>query len=64
MASTDRNFHGRNYFNAHDRTGDVYLISGFGVYPNLSAARTLSWTPKRGRPPRSLGFVGWMDRAP
>ncbi|MGW0045315.1 hypothetical protein [Rhodococcus sp. NPDC003348] len=35
VASTDRNFYDRNYFNAHDRTGDVYLISGFGVYPNL-----------------------------
>lgn len=36
VASTDRNFYDRNYFNAHDRTGEVYLISGFGVYPNLS----------------------------
>ncbi len=36
VSSTDRNFYDRNYFNAHDRTGDIFLISGFGVYPNLS----------------------------
>src|SRR5690606_39020132 len=36
VASTDRNFYDRNYFNAHDRTGEIFLISGFGVYPNLS----------------------------
>ncbi|MCC6224868.1 MAG: hypothetical protein IT195_00500 [Microthrixaceae bacterium] len=34
-ASSDRNFYDRWYFNAHDRTGDVYLITGAGVYPNL-----------------------------
>ena len=36
VSSTDRNFYDRNYFNAHDRTGDIFLITGFGVYPNLS----------------------------
>lgn len=35
VGSTDRNFYDRNYFNAHDRTGDVFLISGFGIYPHL-----------------------------
>lgn len=33
--SSDRNFYDRSYFNAHDRTGDVFLISGIGYYPNL-----------------------------
>jgi hypothetical protein len=33
--SSDRNFYDRCYFNAHDRTGDVFLITGLGVYPNL-----------------------------
>lgn len=32
---SDRNFYDRCYFNAHDRTGDVFLITGGGVYPNL-----------------------------
>ncbi|MFI5040823.1 MAG: hypothetical protein ACHQNA_03065 [Acidimicrobiales bacterium] len=33
--TSDRNFYDRCYFNAHDRTGDVFLITGLGVYPNL-----------------------------
>ena len=33
--STDRNFYDRSYFNAHDRTGDLFLITGIGYYPNL-----------------------------
>ncbi len=35
VASSDRNFYDRCYFNAHDRTGDIFLITGLGVYPNL-----------------------------
>ncbi|HEY2428152.1 MAG TPA: hypothetical protein VGI06_04410, partial [Acidimicrobiales bacterium] len=34
-ASGDRGFYDRCYFNAHDRTGEVFLITGLGVYPNL-----------------------------
>ena len=33
--SSDRNFYDRCYFNAHDRSGDVFFITGGGVYPNL-----------------------------
>lgn len=46
VASSDRNFYDRCYFNAHDRTGDIFLVTGLGVYPNLgvidayAAART------------------------
>src|SRR5258708_12992345 len=35
VTSSDRNFYDRCYFNAHDRTGDVFLVTGLGVYPNL-----------------------------
>jgi hypothetical protein len=35
VGTSDRNFYDRCYFNAHDRTGDVFLITGLGVYPNL-----------------------------
>ena len=28
--SSDRNFYDRSYFNAHDRTGDIFVISGIG----------------------------------
>jgi len=33
--SSDRNFYDRCYLNAHDRTGDLFLITGMGFYPNL-----------------------------
>lgn len=33
--TSDRNFYDRCYLNAHDRTGDIFLITGMGYYPNL-----------------------------
>lgn len=33
--TTDRNFYDRCYLNAHDRTGDLFLVTGLGFYPNL-----------------------------
>lgn len=33
--SSDPNVYDRCYFNAHDRTGDIFLITGLGVYQNL-----------------------------
>jgi hypothetical protein len=35
VVTSDRNFYDRCYLNAHDRTGDVFLVTGLGVYPNL-----------------------------
>lgn len=35
VSSSDRNFYDRCYLNAHDRTGNVFLVTGLGVYPNL-----------------------------
>jgi len=35
VTSSDRNAYDRCYLNAHDRTGDLFLITGLGVYPNL-----------------------------
>jgi hypothetical protein len=35
MATSDRNAYDRCYFNAHGRTGDPFLITGLGIYPNL-----------------------------
>ena len=35
VATSDRNFYDRCYFNAHDRTGEVFLVTGLGIYPNL-----------------------------
>lgn len=35
VGTSGRNFYDRYYLNAHDRTGEVFLVSGFGVHPNL-----------------------------
>lgn len=35
VGTTDKNFYDRYYFNAHDRTGELFAVCGFGVYPNL-----------------------------
>ena len=35
VGTSDRNFYDRCYFNAFDPSGDVMLITGAGVYPNL-----------------------------
>jgi hypothetical protein len=35
VGSSDRNFYDRCYFNAHDRTGETFLVTGLGYYPQL-----------------------------
>jgi len=35
VVTSDRNAYDRCYLNAHDRTGEVFLVTGLGVYPNL-----------------------------
>lgn len=35
VATTDRNAYDRCYVNAHDRSGDLFVVTGMGVYPNL-----------------------------
>lgn len=35
VGTSDRNFYDRCYFNAHDRSGKLFLITGLGYYPNL-----------------------------
>ena len=61
VGTTDRNFYDRCYFNAHDRTGDLFFVTGLGVYPNLGvtdayarcAAATGSGRPLLRRPRRT-----------
>jgi hypothetical protein len=38
MATSDRNAYDRCYLNAHDRSGEVFFVTGLGVYPNLGVA--------------------------
>ncbi|MCA1833237.1 MAG: hypothetical protein ABR548_07565 [Actinomycetota bacterium] len=35
VATSDRNFYDRFYFNCHTPDGDLFLVMGMGVYPNL-----------------------------
>lgn len=35
VGTSDRNFYDRCYLNAHDRTGNLFFITGLGYYPNL-----------------------------
>jgi hypothetical protein len=35
VGTSDRNAYDRCYLNAHDRTGELFLVTGMGVYPNL-----------------------------
>ncbi|MGV0837473.1 hypothetical protein [Mycolicibacterium thermoresistibile] len=46
--SSDRNFYDRSYLNAHDRTGDIFLITGIGYYPNLGVKDAFVLLSRRG----------------
>ena len=35
VATSDRNFYDRCYFNAHPRDDSLFLVTGLGIYPNL-----------------------------
>jgi len=35
VATSDRNFYDRYYFNCHDLAGETFLVIAMGVYPNL-----------------------------
>lgn len=47
--SSDRNFYDRSYFNAHDRTGDIFLVTGIGYYPNLGVKDAFVLVRRRSR---------------
>ena len=49
VGTSDRNFYDRCYFNAHDRTGDVFLVTGLGVYPNLGVIDAYATVAHGGR---------------
>ena len=49
MATSDRNAYDRCYLNAHDRTGEVFLVTGLGVYPNLGVIDAYATVARGGR---------------
>ncbi|MFI9404226.1 hypothetical protein [Nocardia sp. NPDC052316] len=55
VASSDRNFYDRSYFNGHDRDGGTFFITGFGVYPNLGVTDAYA-AVRRGDIQRTVRF--------
>jgi hypothetical protein len=49
MATSDRNAYDRCYLNAHDRTGEVFLVTGLGLYPNLGVIDAYATVRRRDR---------------
>src|SRR5271154_3270184 len=49
VASSDRNTYDRCYVNAHDRTGELFVVSGLGVYPNLGVTDAYITIMRSGR---------------
>ncbi|UAK36756.1 hypothetical protein K8O93_16095 [Gordonia bronchialis] len=45
---SDRNFYDRAYLNAHDRSGNIFLITGIGYYPNLGVKDAFVLIRRRG----------------
>jgi hypothetical protein len=60
VASSDRNFYDRCYFNAHDRTGDIFLVTGLGTYPNLGVVDAYA-TVRRGDEQWVVRFSDALD---
>jgi hypothetical protein len=55
VPTSDRNVYDRSYFNAHDRTGDLFLITGLGIYQNLGVIDAYA-TLRRGDRQTSVRF--------
>ncbi|MFC9997455.1 hypothetical protein [Nocardia sp. NPDC127526] len=55
VGTSDRNFYDRSYFNACDRDGGTFLVTGFGVYPNLGVIDAFA-TVRRGDQQRAVRF--------
>ncbi len=60
VGTGDRNFYDRCYFAAHDRTGDILLITGLGVYPNLGVTDAYA-TVRRGDRQWAVRFSDALD---
>jgi hypothetical protein len=67
VGSSDRNFYDRCYFNAHDRSGKLFLVTGLGYYPNLGVKDAFALLSRAGSPPDGEqgngGPRGWSQTA-
>ena len=66
VATSDRNAYDRCYFNAHDRTGEVFLVTGHGRVPEPRRHRRLRHGPARRRAVHGadLGRAGRRPHGP
>ena len=60
VGSSDRNFYDRCYFNAHDRDGGTFLVTGLGYYPNLGVKDAYA-AVRRGRTQSVVRFSDAID---
>jgi hypothetical protein len=60
VAAGDRNFYDRCYFGGHDRSGDVFFLTGLGVYPNLGVKDAYA-TIRRGDDQWSVRYSDALD---
>src|SRR5690606_3107682 len=60
VGSSDRNFYDRSYFNAHDRSDELFFVTGFGVYPNLGVQDAYALL-RRGDTQHSVRFSGALS---
>src|SRR5580765_318493 len=49
VATSDRNFYDRYYFNAHTLDGDVFLVVAMGLYPNIGVIDAFATCVVRGK---------------
>jgi hypothetical protein len=49
VATSDRNFYDRYYFNLHPSAGDFFLVMGMGQYPNLGTQDAFAVAARGGR---------------
>ena len=61
VATSDRNFYDRCYFNVHDRSGEIFMVTGLGVYPNLGVIDAYA-TARGGDRQWSVRFSDALDQ--
>ncbi len=49
VATSDRNFYDRYYFNLHQRTGETFVVLGIGQYPNLETTDAFALLVRNGK---------------
>ena len=58
VATGDRNFYDRYYFNCHANNGDAFLIFGLGQYPNLAVEDAFACVVTGDVAPGGAGVAG------